>query len=160
MNKLMTFRPILRFSAASTPVAALRHVLFFALFLPLVTACGTTTIEEAVPQAALEESASATQSETETQPEILTESTGEPDNTGEYPNLNDVQRGALKQMTEAEKREYLATLQEARAGQTAAGNRSGRSVSQRELKRIARTHDNEALEKIENAEDNDEGDEQ
>ncbi len=150
MNKLMTFGGVFQIGA----IAKGRALLAVFLLAPAVfaTGCATATIEEAVPQEALTQSsdaeASADSTDPSTEAEIASASTG-PDNTGEYPNLNAVQRGALAQMTPEEKQAYLDELRAARAGQTAAGSGSGRSKTQAELNRIARTHDENTLKEIE-----------
>ncbi len=119
----------------------------------LVSACGTTTIEEAVPQEALQESTVTADDTTIQAAETEAQTSGGPDNSGEFPNLNRIQHGALEQMTPAEKQAFLARLQAARDEQAATGSRTNRSTSQGELEQIARTHDGEALKEIEGEQD-------
>ncbi|MEX0347166.1 MAG: hypothetical protein AB3N20_19750 [Rhizobiaceae bacterium] len=125
----------------------------------LVSACGTTTIEEAVPQEALQENTVNADEAIDQSTETEAQTSGGPDNSGEFPNLNRIQRGALEQMTPAEKEAFLARLQAARAEQAASGSRSNRSTSQGELEQIARTHDGETLKEIESEPDKTEEDE-
>lgn len=138
-----------------------------------VSGCGTTTIEEAVPQGALEPTniiGEAPDAESEASalntvdptagsppdsdndgiaPAEETASSGGPINTGEYPNLNAVQRGALAQMTPEEKQAYLERLSAARAGQDAVGAGGSSDATKARLRALARSHDEETLKQIE-----------
>lgn len=110
----------------------------------MLAGCATATIEDAVPEGALESAATAGG------PPEAAVSSGAPSETGEFPNLNEVQRGAMAQMTPEEKKAYLAQLRAARARQAASAADGGpRQATEAELERIARTHDDEALREIE-----------
>ncbi|CAG1002864.1 hypothetical protein RHIZO_02970 [Rhizobiaceae bacterium] len=68
--------------------------------------------------------------------------------TGQYPNLNIVPTAAAPQLTAAEKNAKLAELEAAR--RQAVGGASGKPVSNdAKLKKLARTHAEEALKQIE-----------
>ena len=117
-----------------------------------MTGCATATIEDAVPQEALTQSTTAEPFDDPADPSLESDVSSEPagpNDTGEYPNLNEVQRGALEQMTPEEKQAYLDELNAARAGQTAAGSGSGRSKTRAELEKLARTHHENTLKEIE-----------
>lgn len=107
--------------------------------------CATATIEDAVPQGAFDQTAS---SETIGDGEAAI-SSGTAQNTGEYPDLNQEQRGELAQMTPQEKNEHLARLAAARADQSTAGAGAGRTQSEAEIRKLARSHDDEVLKEIE-----------
>lgn len=146
-----------------------------------VSGCGTTTIEEAVPQAALEPAniiGEAPDPEGEASNSVAVDSaantlsangetagSGEaassrgPKNTGVYPNLNEVQRGALAQMTPAEKQAYLDRLSAARAGQNAAGAGESSDATKARLRALARSHDEETLRQIESQREENDDDE-
>lgn len=112
----------------------------------LLAGCATATIEDAVPQGAIEQPADGA----EVANAELAVSSGEADDTGQYPNLNEVQRGEIAQMTPAEKQAYLAKLRTARAEQASGGaSGAGAAAKRAELNRIARTHDDEVLKEIE-----------
>ncbi len=152
MNKLMT-KAMVFFPGRGPQRAAayLGGAVFGAVAaLAVLSGCATATIEDAVPQGALEQPADA--ADTEAAEKAV--SSGAPDNTGEYPNLNEVQRGELEQMTPAEKQAYLEKLRAARAEQASGGAKGGGpGARQAELKKIARTHDEEALKQIEEGSD-------
>lgn len=108
----------------------------------VVSGCATATIEDAVPQGALETSTVAE----EPVDADLAVSSGAAQNTGEFPNMSEEQRGALAQMTPAEKNAYLAKLATARSQQTSTGGNTNRSA---ELKKLARDHNDNVLKEIE-----------
>lgn len=142
MNKLMTHGTNFNLLSASVPVR--RKTLLLAAGAFLLAGCGTTSIEDAVPQGAIEQEANSSLVDN---PDMAV-SSGSAVNTGEFPNLNEVQRGELAQMTESEKQAYLAELSAARAGQQATDS-SGDTARRTELSEIARSHDDEVLKEIE-----------
>ena len=113
----------------------------------LLAGCATATIEDAVPLEALQQE----QSEAATIDPDVAISSGVPENTGEYPNLNEVQRGEMAQMTPDEKSAYLARLRAARAEQATAGGQTRRTATEAQMKKLAQTHDDETLKEIEQA---------
>ena len=148
MNKLMTRASIFLSAGRPRNTAPCRSTFVFAAMTAatLLAGCATATIEDAVPQGALEQPAGSTEAANAEK----AVSSGEPDKTGEYPNLNEVQHGEMAQMTPAEKQAYLAKLRVARAEQASGGaSGTGPAAKQAELKRIARTHDDEVLKEIE-----------
>lgn len=115
----------------------------FLVAAAMLAGCATATIEDAVPQGALVSAA-------ESSDDDRAVSSGAPSDTGEYPNLNEVQRGAVEQMTPEERKAYLAELRAARARQANTGGNGSRGTSEAELKKLARTHNDEVLKQIEN----------
>lgn len=101
-----------------------------------VSACGTATIEDAVPQSVAQSSSGT----------IPTDTGPGPTDTGEFPNLNIPRRGETEQLTPAERAakaaELAAARRQAKQGQTA-------SADIEQLRRLGSTHTQEALKQIE-----------
>lgn len=136
MNKLMTNVGFLR--ATALPAMLVAGVV-------TVSGCATATIEDAVPQGALETSTAADEP---VDPDLAV-SSGAAENTGTFPNMSEAQRSELAQMTPAEKNAYLARLAAARSDQTASGGNANRAASAAELKKLARDHNDNVLKQIE-----------
>ncbi len=116
------------------------HSSIFALSAIVALAgCGTTTIEQALEQGTAEDASV----------ETALSATGRADSSG----------GAVRQMTFIEKLINLQEINAARAEQAAAGGGKTRTTSGAELKKIARTHDEEALREIESGEKTDDTEE-
>jgi hypothetical protein len=77
----------------------------------------------------------------------LSSRTGGPIETGTYPNLNIQPVAAAPQLTESERAAKTAELEAAR--RRVAATRGVASPDQRRLRRLAATHDEEALRRIE-----------
>jgi len=90
-------------------------------FALLPAACGTATIEDAVPGAS---------------------------RSGVYPNLNIPQQAATEQLTAEETRAGIAALSAARAGQEAEGEDTTESDAER-LRRLRESHSDAVLKEIE-----------
>lgn len=105
---------------------------------PLISGCGTATIEDAVPQSALNQPPAPAASEA---PSAATFS-----QPGDYPNLNIVPRPAAPQLTEGEVEAKAAELRMRReqlsGGSAAGGDRTA------ELRRLAAGHADDALRQI------------
>lgn len=103
---------------------------------------GEPVSNEALPEAAGTTAVAATQAE------ISGEAQGSGRNTGQFPNLNIPPVAAAPQLTSAERQAKLAELAAARqAAQSGASVKP--AANQAELKKLARTHAQEALEQIE-----------
>ncbi len=173
MNKLMTWRRLSPVDAmmclAGTCLAGGgkpgRRALPLLVAGLFVSACATATIEDAVPDGALvgvsdtqdiaDPAIAATDiaDQGETEQGVTNQnraiSSGGPEDTSEYPDLNDVQRGELAQMSPAEKSAFLARLNSARAEQAAAGGGAAGKSNRADLEKIARTHFDQVLRQIE-----------
>lgn len=112
-----------------------------------LSACGTATIDDAVPAAAHPQppAAAAEEAETAASPPPAA-SFSRP---GDYPNLNVVPKPAAAQITAEEKTTDTTLLRSIRAQQRAqgAGGKSGSTAE--ELRRIGRSHASDALRQIE-----------
>jgi hypothetical protein len=116
----------------------------------LAPGCATSTTGDATPTAASQAPAIA---ETDPTPATVTEvqlSSGEPKNTGTFPNLNIPPQSAAPQISAQQKAARLAELRAARSGQTAPPGSTDTSASTARLKKLASSHAVEALEEIEN----------
>jgi hypothetical protein len=110
--------------------------------------CATSTAGDGASTAATPAIAAA-----EPTPATITEvqlSSGEPKNTGAFPNLNIPPQSAAEQISAQQKAATLAELKAARAGQKAPPGAAGTPASQARLKKLATSHATEALEEIEN----------
>ena len=105
-----------------------------ACLLPLA-ACGTATIEDAVPVAASEASAP------QPAPPFST--------PGDYPNLNVIPKPAASQITADEKAADTTLLRSIRERQQAQGRAGKTGSAAAELRRIGRSHASDALRQIE-----------
>jgi hypothetical protein len=111
----------------------------------LAPGCATSTAGDAAPTPAI--------AATEPTPATVTEvqlSSGEPRNTGTFPNLNIPPQSAAAQIGAQQKAARLAELNAARSGQKAPPGAAGTSASKARLKKLASTHATEALKEIEN----------
>ena len=116
----------------------------------LAPGCATSTAGSATSTAARTTSAIAAAEPT---PASITEvqlSSGEPKNTGTFPNLNIPPQSAAPHISAQQKAASLAELRAARSGQTPPPGGTDTSASKARLKKLASTHAAEALEEIEN----------
>ncbi len=115
----------------------------------LTPGCATSTVEDGASTAAATPAIAAT----ERTPATITEvqlSSGEPKNTGTFPNLNIPPQAAAKQISSQQKASRLAELRAAQTGQKAPPGAAGTSASKARLKKLATSHATVALEEIEN----------
>lgn len=108
-------------------------VLFSAV--PTIAGCGTASIEDAVPAAALEQPA--------VRPVDAPATFSQP---GDYPNLNIVPRPAAAQLTESEVEAKAAELRARRERLSGGGGSAADSSA--ELRRLAAGHADDALRQI------------
>lgn len=104
----------------------------------LLSSCATATIDNAVPQAALEPPAQAAVS------------AAQPVNTGQYPNINVIPVGETAQFTATDEAATRALLDDAKAGQQAQGEST--AAYQERLKRLrllAKNHAKDTVQQIE-----------
>jgi len=118
--------------------------------LALTGCAGGGAIDRGVPQAAFAD-ATATQAGTEGQapPDPLFESSGQAALTGDYPNINVEPRGAVAQLTDAQRDELVAQMQalsRARAQGSVSNAEYERKLA--ELNRLAATHSQETIDTI------------
>lgn len=109
-----------------------------ALGVGLLSSCATATIDNAVPQAALESPAQAAVP------------AAAPVNTGQYPNINVMPVGETAQFTPSDEAATRALLADAKAGQQAQGEST--AAYQERLKRLrllAKNHANDTIKQIE-----------
>jgi hypothetical protein len=121
----------------------------------LAPGCATSTTGDAVPTAAATPAGQTTPAiaAAEPTPPTVTEvqlSSGEPKNTGTFPNLNIPPQSAAQQISAQQKAARLAELRAARSGQTAPPGAAGTIASKARLKKLASSHAAEALKEIEN----------
>lgn len=115
----------------------------------LAPGCATSTTEDAAPTAA----ATPAIAPAEPAPTVVSEvqlSSGEPKNTGTFPNLNIPPQSAAEQISAQQKAARLSELQAARTGQKAPPGAAGTSASNARLKKLASSHATETLDAIEN----------
>jgi hypothetical protein len=119
----------------------------------LAPGCATSTTGDAAPTAAATPTAQAPAiAATETTPATISEvqlSSGEPRDTGTFPNLNIPPQSAAEQISAQQKAARLAELKAAQSGQKAPPGSAGTSASKARLKKLAASHATEALEQIE-----------
>jgi hypothetical protein len=111
----------------------------------LAPGCATSTTDDGTSSPAI--------ASTEPTPATVTEvqlSSGEPKNTGTFPNLNIPPQAAAKQISSQQKASRLAELRAAQTGQKAPPGAAGTSASKARLKKLATSHATVALEEIEN----------
>lgn len=114
----------------------------------LAPGCATSTAGDAAPAAATPAIAAAAPT-----PATITEvqlSSGEPKNTGTFPNLNIPPQSAAEQISAQQKAAALAELKAARAGQKPPPGSGGTAATDARLKKLATSHAADALEAIEN----------
>jgi hypothetical protein len=120
----------------------------------LAPGCATSTTGDAAPTAAATPGQTTPAiAATEPTPTTITEvqlSSGEPKNTGTFPNLNIPPQSAAAQISAQQKAARLAELNAARSGQKAPPGAAGTSASKTRLKKLASSHATEALKEIEN----------
>ncbi len=121
----MTARRILDFFASSSAAVALTMAL---------AGCTTANLADAAPEAAVQP-----------QPADTGPAFSAP---GTYPNLNIIPKPAATQITSRQKSETTSALREKRA-QVAAQGRGSTGDSSAELRRLGRSHADEALREIE-----------
>ena len=97
--------------------------------------CGSTTVEQSVPTAS-------------TTP-VSGISTGEPKDTGTFPNLNVAPQAATTQISPEEKQAQFEELRTAQQGQAAAAASVKPSANPALLRKLAATHAADALKAIE-----------
>lgn len=118
----------------------------------LAPGCATSTTGDAAPTATPAAQAPAIAA-AEPTPGTVTEvqlSSGEPKNTGTFPNLNIPPQSAAPQISAEQKAARLAELKAARTSQTPPPGSADTSASKARLKKLASSHAAEALEEIEN----------
>ncbi len=125
----MTGKRFLRGLAAAGALAA-------PVFL---AACGTATIEDAVPVSATAQPAAATGAS------LAAVTFSRP---GDYPNLNVIPQPAAAQITEAKREADTTMLRAIREQQQADGRGRGAAGTAGELRRIGRSHATDALKEI------------
>jgi hypothetical protein len=140
----MTARRILDFFASSSAAVALTMAL---------AGCTTANLADAAPEAAVQPQPAtvATQSaESGAAPEPVQPADTGPafSAPGTYPNLNIIPKPAATQITSRQKSETTSALREKRA-QVAAQGRGSTGDSSAELRRLGRSHADEALREIE-----------
>lgn len=119
----------------------------------LAPGCATSTTGDAAPTAATPAAQAPAIAAAEPTPGTVTEvqlSSGEPKNTGTFPNLNIPPQSAAPQISAQQKAARLAELRAARSGQTAPPGAAGTAASKARLKKLASSHATEALKEIEN----------
>jgi hypothetical protein len=120
----------------------------------LASGCATSTTGDAAPTATATPAAQAPAiAAAEPTPGTVTEvqlSSGEPKNTGTFPNLNIPPQSAAPQISAEQKAARLAELKAARTSQTPPPGSADTSASKARLKKLASSHAAEALEEIEN----------
>lgn len=125
--------------------------------LPLLAACATATIEDAVPVAATEPAPAQPMAATTAERAAADDSAvsallGEPQrdgrDTGTFPNLNVPPAVAAPQLSAADKRARLDELAAARRQQAAEAASARPSASPAELRRLQRQHE-KVLQEIE-----------
>ena len=106
-----------------------------ALGVFLLSSCATATIDNAVPQAALESP---------------TATPAQPNNTGQYPNINVLPVGETAQFTPTDEAATRALLDDAKAGQQAQGE-STAAYQERltRLRLLAKSHATDTIKQIE-----------
>ncbi len=116
-----------------------------------LSSCATATIDNAVPQAALE---SPAQPAVPAQPAMTTavpvSKPALPNNTGQYPNINVMPVGETAQFTPTDEAATRALLDDAKAGQRAQGEST--AAYQERLKRLrllAKSHGGDTIKQIE-----------
>ena len=120
---------------------------------PLVAAVGctsTSTVDTAFSGIAPTEGVAALPPPASPAVETAPAQVGAPRNTGAYPNINDEPSPAATHITDAERTALLAEMQALQAG-IAAGRVSPEASAARmaELERLAATHSDEVLRRIE-----------
>lgn len=117
----------------------------------VLSSCATATIDNAVPQAALE---SPAQQAVPVQPAMAATApvanAALPDNTGQYPNINVMPVGETEQFTQSDEAATRALLDDAKAGQQAQGEST--AAYQERLKRLrllAKSHASDTIKQIE-----------
>lgn len=111
--------------------------------------CATSSVGDAAPTAATTPAIAPA----EPAPAVVSEvqlSSGEPKNTGTFPNLNIPPQSAAEQISAQQKAARLAELRAARTGQKAPPGTAGTPASNARLKKLASTHATETLGEIEN----------
>lgn len=136
-------------------IRGLVPVVFLLALLLVPGGCATGAgIDEAVPQsAASTQAVSSDESDAPATPDGApeaenAETASEKTGADGFPNLNVRPQAAREQITEDEKAESMAELKAAKAGQEKRGSGGGAAETQR-LRKLARTHAEEALEEIE-----------
>ena len=115
----------------------------------LAPGCATSTAEDGAATAAATPAIAAA----EPIPAAVTEvqlSSGEPKNTGTFPNLNIPPQSAAEQISAQQKAATLAELKAARTGQKPPPGGGGTPATDARLKKLASTHAAQTLKQIEN----------
>ena len=118
-----------------------------ALCVSILSSCATATIDNAVPQAALESPAPLADP---TQPPLVAAKPALPNNTGQYPNINVMPVGETAQFTPTDEAATRALLDDAKSGQQAQGEST--AAYQERLKRLrllAKSHATDTIKQIE-----------
>jgi hypothetical protein len=119
----------------------------------LAPGCATSAGDAAPAAAAMPAAQAPAIAATQTTPSVISEvqlSSGEPRNTGAFPNLNIPPQSAAEQISAQQKAARLAQLGAARAGQQPPPGAAGSPASNARLRKLASSHAAEALEEIEN----------
>jgi hypothetical protein len=110
--------------------------------------CTTTNLADAVPEAALQPQSVAVETETPESGVAPADTVPAFSEPGTYPNLNVIPKPAAAQITSRQRSETTSELREKRA-QVAAQGRGSAPSSSAELRRLGRSHAEEALREIE-----------